>query len=132
MLTHWGRNYDYRPFPGTTCHSGGIDRKGVPKGPQAEMPVPPCARRTNLPRHVVKILNGDAITIFKKFPLNTGSNEYVFSGSWKGRGAVYDASTTADVILPGSNLSRNDAGLYRCEVTTDRETIHDDVAVEVL
>ncbi|KAK7495209.1 hypothetical protein BaRGS_00013619 [Batillaria attramentaria] len=77
-----------------------------------------------------KILNGDAITIFKKFPLNTGSNEYVFSGSWKGRGAVYDASTTADVILPGSNLSRNDAGLYRCEVTTDRETIHDDVAVE--
>ena len=79
-----------------------------------------------------KVKKGDdVIVIFEKQLKTNAEGTYAFFGSWKERKAQHADMTLADVSLTGGDVTRDDAGRYRCAVTSENSTIYSDTTVTV-
>ena len=80
-----------------------------------------------------RLQKNDVTVIFeKRFPIRNTFENYTFFDSWKRREAKHNVMTFADVSIADGEVTRHDAGTYRCEVITDVNRLHGDVNVTVL
>lgn len=71
----------------------------------------------------------DLILVFEKFP-DSGDALSVL-GPWEDKSVRHDSDTLADVTLDAIDVTRDDAGIYRCDVTTNVSRMHSDVSARV-